>query len=226
MINRKATVFLIISLLALVLLAGCNKAPGKDQATGRHLPASTGQQVSGPGEAARTGNEGPAANIPQPATGESKLQLTAESNPVKAGAEAKTTDQAPVDNTKAAGKEANAAKPRVRLVGTRDFGQTLLSGCWVPLDKTVSALDVTTANLQTKTAYGGVFITSINGLASGYTGKVAWDKKKEDWFLYYNGKIAATGANSIVVKDGDIIWWDYHDWGGEQKPMPAVPPSK
>ncbi len=109
---------------------------------------------------------------------------------------------------------------------TRDFGQSLISDRWVPFNQSASALDVTTANLNTTTAYGGTFITSINGISSGYTGKAGWDKEKRDWFLYYNGKISSTGAADIQVKAGDIVWWDYHDWGGEQKEMPADPPGK
>lgn len=116
--------------------------------------------------------------------------------------------------------------PRVRLVVTRDFGQSLISDRWVALTGSATAMGVTTANLDTKTAYGGSFITSINGIVSGYTGKTAWDKEKRDWFFYYNGKMGNTSASNIKLKSGDIVWWDYHDWSGEAKPLPAVPPTK
>lgn len=114
---------------------------------------------------------------------------------------------------------------QVRLVVTRDFGQSLISDRWVKIDQPTSALSVTTANLEVKTAYGGTFINSINGISSGYTGKAGWDKEKKDWFFYYNGKISSAGAGDVEVKAGDTIWWDYHEWSGKAKDLPPVPPG-
>ena len=60
-------------------------------------------------------------------------------------------------------------------------------------------------NADVGTAYGGRFVTSINGLA-GNTGN-GWD-----WFYFINGIEAGRGAADYTLHPGDHEWWDYRYW--------------
>lgn len=204
MAGRKTLCLVLVSLFMALFLAGCN---GSSPTTNQAESATSKIPLT---------EDKPGVKQEKPLTPLSAAPASEEKAIPAAGSEAQSGNAAGGDNT----------RERVRLVVTRDFGQSLLADRWVTLSEPTSALAVTTGNLDTQTAYGGVFITSINGIASGYTGKAAWNKEKLDWFLYYNGKMAGTGADQITVKPGDVIWWDYHDWSGEQKPLPAEPPSR
>lgn len=230
MASRK-TVVLILGLLMALMLMGCNADikkghPAKGQ-TSVHSDtiSSSGDKLISAEENAAKRSQFPLAektkSRPEP------TQMPESVQPEAAALE-KVDQQAVKDmeSKQVINNDTGAVKSRVRLVVTRDFGKSLISDGWVPMDKPITALDLTTGNLKTETAYGGVFITSINGIASGYTGKAAWNKEKVDWFLYYNGKISPAGANNITVKAGDVIWWDYHNWGGEQIPLPEIPPGR
>lgn len=62
---------------------------------------------------------------------------------------------------------------------------------------------------EVETAYGGDFVSVINGLStqnSGLTGE------RYDWFYYVNGIFADVGALDYLPLPGDQIWWDYHPW--------------
>ncbi|SFG24414.1 protein of unknown function [Desulfotomaculum arcticum] len=100
--------------------------------------------------------------------------------------------------------------PIVSLWVTSDFAGEEIFAREVPRASGESVMSILQDNLQVKTQYGGGFVESINGLASGYTGA---DKKKKDWFYYMNGIITAVGAMDYRPVSGEIIWWDYHDWG-------------
>jgi len=100
---------------------------------------------------------------------------------------------------------------KVTLWVTRDFAQDLLYDKEVAFNPGDSVMEILNKHLNIKTGYGGGFVESINGLASGYTGA---DKVTRDWFYYVNGIITAVGALDYKPAPGDVIWWDYHDWGG------------
>lgn len=101
---------------------------------------------------------------------------------------------------------------KVHLLVTRDYGETVIFNEWVAVQDQPNALSLTESYLDVKTSYGGSFINSINGLESGYTDKMI-KKTKYDWFLYANGVLAGAGAKDVKVNSGDVVWWDYHDWG-------------
>jgi len=229
MTGSKRLVLLFISLWLALVLVGCSESSKMNQpGTNTHAKSSISQQMTGAQD--RNGAdkaETIAGKVPVPEDKpETKNEKQSADTPAKASALEKTTSvTGPPDKAEGNAEEKGETQTGVRLVVTRDFGQSLVFDRWVPISESTSALTVTTGNLETQTAYGGVFITSINGIASGYTGKAVWNKEKVDWFLYYNGKTAGTGADQITVKAGDVIWWDYHDWSGEQRPLPAVPPT-
>lgn len=115
--------------------------------------------------------------------------------------------------TEATGADKSNPGEKVHLVVTRDYGEVTIFNQWVPEPEKQDALSLTAAYLDVKTSYGNSFINSINGLESGYTGKMALKRQKYDWFFYFNGVLAGSGAGDIKVKHGDVVWWDYHDWG-------------
>lgn len=84
-----------------------------------------------------------------------------------------------------------------------------------------AVLDILNQNLNIETANGGTFVKSINGVASGYTGKSGGKRTKKDWFYWVNGIMASVGADQYIPGPGDVIWWDYHDWSGTMF-IPAV----
>lgn len=227
--SRKGAALILIILLLTLMLSGCSAGSKANSPAAPHLQSAQ-QEVTDAGEDKSSECKTNAGKAPAPVLEEkqesgSNLKTSGVAKGNTAPSE-KTSPQVDQDKAKGTADKEDEAQSRLRLVVTRDFGQSLIFDRWVPLTESATVLEVTTANLETETAYGGVFITSINGIASGYTDKAAWNKEKRDWFLYYNGKIASTGANNIKVKPGDIIWWDYHDWSGAPKPLPSVPPSK
>lgn len=55
------------------------------------------------------------------------------------------------------------------------------------------------------TAYGGRFVTAINGIAASKS-------PARDWIYYLNGHEAPEGAAATRVEPGDRVQWDYHRW--------------
>jgi hypothetical protein len=55
--------------------------------------------------------------------------------------------------------------------------------------------------------YGGGFVQSIDGLS----GKGAGGQR--DWFYWVNGQEASVGAADRKLHPGDVVQWDYRDWG-------------
>jgi hypothetical protein len=100
---------------------------------------------------------------------------------------------------------------------TRDYGTTQLgreSATGVPAGETVMRL--LQRRFKVKTRYGGNFVQSIDDLSGGLSGD-----RSLDWFYYVNGVEAGKGAGERKVSDGDVIWWDHHDWSGTMR-VPAV----
>lgn len=100
---------------------------------------------------------------------------------------------------------------------TRDFGATSLGAkevSQVPEGETVMRL--LQRSFEVGTRFGGNFVQSIGGLASGSDGGT-----RADWFFYVNGIEAGEGATAIKLSDGDRVWWDHHRWDAAMR-IPAV----
>lgn len=98
------------------------------------------------------------------------------------------------------------SQKQVRLIISCDFGSKVVLDKAVAFEEGNTVMDILKANAQVKTAYGGGFVSGINGMESskGFSSK--------DWFYYVNGICAETGAGYKKVGVGDVIWWDYHVW--------------
>lgn len=180
-------VFLIMTLL----LAGCSHSR---QAAMSDAPIEKGINQSSNTPQKPIDDEG--SQSPQPASVD-KGKLTSYESKPEAGKVIQTEP---------------GGKAKVHLLVTRDYGETVIFNQWVAVQDQQKALSLTESYLDVKTSYGGSFINSINGLESGYTGKMI-KKTKQDWFFYINGVLAGSGAADVSIKSGDVVWWDYHDWG-------------
>jgi hypothetical protein len=96
---------------------------------------------------------------------------------------------------------------------TRDEGKTVLVDTEVPAGETaLQALDRKTA---IETRYGGRFVQAVDGLAGSIV-------RRRDWFYFVNGIEGTRGAQEYRLHDGDVLWWDYRDWGREGQTVPVV----
>jgi len=45
---------------------------------------------------------------------------------------------------------------------------------------------------------------------------------KRDWFYFVNGVEADRGAAEYRLRPGDVLWWDYRSWSGDDMRQPVV----
>lgn len=96
---------------------------------------------------------------------------------------------------------------------TRDRGAEMLVTASVPAG--VTAMRALRSEVDIDTSYGGRFVRSIEGIA-GDAGA------KRDWFYFVNGVEADRGAAEYRLRPGDVLWWDYRSWAGEDMREPVV----
>lgn len=101
------------------------------------------------------------------------------------------------------------SSPTIVLLVTRDFGNEEILRETVELKKYWTVLDALDETVEISSDYGGSFISGINGLESYSEGASG---KRMDWFYYINGICADVGPLDYDLNDGDVIWWDYHEW--------------
>ena len=89
------------------------------------------------------------------------------------------------------------------LVTTDCGGRVVLEKTAVDPGQTgLQALD-RVADIETDS--GGLFVTAIEGLEQDTDAQLAW--------LYYvNGVMAEKGAAEVTLEEGDVEWWDLHNW--------------
>jgi hypothetical protein len=94
---------------------------------------------------------------------------------------------------------------RATVVVTEDYGREPVLEETVPLEPSMTAMDALRSVASVDTAYGGGFVTAINGRPGGQGGR--------DWFLYINGICSNVGACDYVLNAGDVERWDLRTWG-------------
>ncbi len=116
------------------------------------------------------------------------------------------------------GLGAGSGAGSVSLVVTRDFGRVPVKGSPVTAGAPggETAMRALERSFDVRTRYGGGFVQAIDGVSGGSKGA-----RPLDWFFYVNGIEAPKGAASTRVHNGDVIWWDHHDWGATHR-VPAV----
>lgn len=101
------------------------------------------------------------------------------------------------------------SSPSIVLIISKDFGREVILNETVSFEKYWTVLDALDSTVEIDTDQGGGFISAINGLESYSKGGSA---NRMDWFYYVNGICADVGALDYDLNDGDIVWWDYHQW--------------
>ncbi len=91
---------------------------------------------------------------------------------------------------------------------TRDYGLEMIKAGEVTPDKGETVMEALKSFARVETEYGGGFVSSIEGLAN------IGGSERKDWFYYFNGTMAGVGAEDVVLRPGDSVWWDYHEWHG------------
>jgi hypothetical protein len=96
---------------------------------------------------------------------------------------------------------------------TRDRGAEVLVSASVPSGLT--AMQALRKEADVKMGYGGRFVQSIEGI-EGDAGA------QRDWFYFVNGVEADRGAAEYRLRDGDVLWWDYRSWAGDDMRQAVV----
>lgn len=112
-----------------------------------------------------------------------------------------------------AGCGGSHADGEVTLWVTRDRGAEVLVEATVPAGLT--AMQALRREADVDTSYGGRFVDAIEGVA-GDAGT------RRDWFFYVNGVEADRGAAEYRLRNGDVLWWDYRSWSGDDLREPVV----
>jgi len=87
---------------------------------------------------------------------------------------------------------------------TQDRGAKSLVDTKVDAGQTVLRALRSAAKVETR--FGGRFVQAIDGV-DGDAGA------QRDWFFFVNGIEADRSAAEVRVRPGDIVWWDFRDWG-------------
>jgi hypothetical protein len=110
-----------------------------------------------------------------------------------------------------------AREGKVQLSVTRDFGKTTLRSASQPkVRSSDTVMRLLQKHAKITTRYGGAFVQSIDGIAGNESGG------RHDWFYFVNGMEAPRGAAEYRLHDGDVLWWDYRDWGRRGQSVPVV----
>jgi hypothetical protein len=98
------------------------------------------------------------------------------------------------------------AQKMVQLWVTEDFsGKPVVSRNVAFTNESV--MDVLRKNADLETAFGGGFVTQINGVGGKEN-----ENERKNWFYYVNGNLARVGALAYFPDQNDNVWWDFHDW--------------
>jgi len=119
----------------------------------------------------------------------------------------------PGDNSDPKDFKGDSKKISTRLVISHDFGRNPILDKNIEVDYGATAIDVLKEQADAATAYGGGFITSIEGIKSGY---MSTPYSRTDWFLYINGFLTNVGGMSYKIQPGDTVHWYYRDWSFRQ----------
>lgn len=103
--------------------------------------------------------------------------------------------------------------PSAAVLVTTDCGAKVVTAK-TPVDPGQTAMRALDRVADIETDSGGKFVTGIEGVEQN-TGK------KLAWLYYVNGKPADQGAAEVKLADGDVEWWDLHNWEKECASVPA-----
>ena len=95
----------------------------------------------------------------------------------------------------------------VKFVITTDYGKIIiLNETTIEVPRYYNIKDALNRIAEVEYEYGGGFVNSINGIASQFPDAYV------DWFFFVNGIMSNVGILDYNLVDGDIIYFDYHNW--------------
>jgi hypothetical protein len=109
---------------------------------------------------------------------------------------------APAASTQAAETEP-AADPTAVLI-TTGCGKNVVLGK-TEVDPGLTAMQALDSIADVETDQGGKFVTGIEGVDQN-------EGKEQYWLYYINGVAAEKGAAEVTLEEGDVEWWDLHNW--------------
>jgi hypothetical protein len=109
---------------------------------------------------------------------------------------------APATSTQAAETEP-AADPTAVLI-TTGCGKKVVLGK-TEVDPGLTAMQALDSVADVDTDQGGKFVTGIEGIDQN-------EGKEQYWLYYVNGVAAEKGAAEVTLEEGDVEWWDLHNW--------------
>jgi hypothetical protein len=109
---------------------------------------------------------------------------------------------APAASTQAAETEPVADSTAVLI--TTGCGKTVVLGK-TEVDPGLTAMQALDSVADVDADQGGKFVTGIEGVDQN-------EGKELYWLFYVNGVAAKKGAAEITLEEGDVEWWDLHDW--------------
>jgi len=103
----------------------------------------------------------------------------------------------------------------IRLIISKENGNEIIFDKTVKTLSSKNALQILKENAKVYEVGG--FIKEINGIASIPQNELTQEDIQKgilgyDWFIYLNGKKTKVGAKDIILKDGDILNFDYKGW--------------
>jgi hypothetical protein len=102
------------------------------------------------------------------------------------------------------GEERSGEEDAASLWITRDRGAEVVLTADVPAG--VTAMQALDEVADVETRFGGRFVQSINGIEGSLAGR-------RDWFYFVNGIESDRAATEYTLHRGDIVWWDFREWG-------------
>ncbi len=184
--NRISILFVLMVLGGILLLSGCGAKPEVMNSQGQNHQV---QHADSP--AVKAAAEKPADEGAQTNSGPKKPLAETISHPK--GFQLPETIEIGTD---------------IQLLVSKDFGVSCLGNYSIISVEKMSVMEILKSNLKVVTAYGGGFVSSLEGLKNG----AATGGLRQDWFFYVNGIASNRGADQVSVTGGDRIWWDYHGW--------------
>jgi hypothetical protein len=102
----------------------------------------------------------------------------------------------------------DGAAGQATLWVTRDRGSTVLVDAQVDAGQTLLRALRSEADVDTR--YGGRFVQAIEGVEGSLS-------KRRDWFWFVNGIEGDRSAVEYRLRAGDVAWWDFRAWAGQER---------
>jgi hypothetical protein len=107
----------------------------------------------------------------------------------------------------AEGKAPSADGAGATLWVTQDRGAKVVFTADVPAG--LNAIQALDRKADVGTRYGGRYVQSVSGV-EGSLGK------GQDWFYFVNGIEPDVGGVEVKLHAGDVVWWDFRKWSGDE----------